>query len=251
MLVVYVIPISPNLHYFSIWFVCIFNHPTTFFSVLSNFLTSVVSCVTHSLGCEVVSRVNGSLSLFATCTLAFSIHLYAFSTVRLLPPPPPPPTAKFALSFARSLARSFVPSFVRLLARRFIPAFVRSFVRSSFGESIFQSFIRRIALPRCLLFFVVDIFFFVLTFGLFSLLWLVLLVFFFARMHIAHLFNQSSLIDVNPSLLEILTCRSPYMRDQMKEGVSRQGPHSKGHKEGHDPLVNRMTHQRNDSDRKK
>ena len=192
MLVVYVIPISPNLHYFSIWFVCIFNHPTTFFSVLSNFLTSVVSCVTHSLGCEVVSRVNGSLSLFATCTLAFSIHLYAFSTVRLLPPPPPPPT-KFALSFAHSLARSFVPSFVRLLARRFIPAFVRSFVRSSFGESIFRSFVRRIALPRCLLFFVVDIFFFVLTFGLFSLLWLVLLVFFFARMHIAHLFNQSSL----------------------------------------------------------
>lgn len=159
MLVVYVIPISPNLHYFSIWFVCIFNHPTTFFSVLSNFLTSVVSCVTHSLGCEVVSRVNGSLSLFATCTLAFSIHLYAFSTVRLLPPPPPPPT-KFALSFARSLARSFVPSFVRLLARRFIPAFVRSFVRSSFGESIFRSFVRRIALPRCLLFFVVDNFFF-------------------------------------------------------------------------------------------
>ena len=176
MLVVYVIPISPNLHYFSIWFVCISTHPTTFFSVLSNFLTSVVSCVTHSLGCEVVSRVNGSLSLFATCTLAFSIHLYAFSTVRLLPPPTPPPT-KFALSFARSLARSFVPSFVRLLARRFIPAFVRSFVRSSFGESIVRSFVRRIALLRCLLFFVVDIFF-CLTFGLFSLLWLVLLVFF-------------------------------------------------------------------------
>lgn len=191
MLVVYVIPISPNLHYFSIWFVCIFNHPTTFFSVLSNFLTSVVSCVTHSLGCEVVSRVNGSLSLFATCTLAFSIHLYAFSTVRLLPPPPPPPPPPNSLF--RSLARSFVPSFVRLLARRFIPAFVRSFVRSSFGESIVRSFVRRIALPRCLLFFVVDIFFFVLTFGLFSLLWLVLLVFFFARMHIAHLFNQSSL----------------------------------------------------------
>ena len=172
MLVGYVISISPNLHYFSIWFVCISTHPTTFFSVLSNFLTSVVSCVTHSLGCEVVSRVSGSLSLFATCTLAFSIHLYAFSTVRLLPPPPPPP-AKFALS----LARSFVPSFVRLLARRFIPAFVRSFVRSSFGESIVRLFVRRIALPRCLLFFVVDIFFF-LTFGLFSLLWLVLLVFF-------------------------------------------------------------------------
>ena len=123
---------------------CISTHPTTFFSVLSNFLTSVVSCVTHSLGCEVVSRVSGSLSLFATCTLAFSIHLYAFSTVRLLPSPPPPPN---------------------------------SFVRSSFGESIVRSFVRRIALPRCLLFFVVDIFFF-LTFGLFSLLWLVLLVFF-------------------------------------------------------------------------
>ena len=247
MLVGYVIPISPNLHYFSIWFVCIFNHPTTFFSVLSNFLTSVVSCVTHSLGCEVVSRVNGSLSLFATCTLAFSIHLYAFSTVRLLPPPPPPPPPPNSLF--RSLARSFVPSFVRLLARRFIPAFVRSFVRSSFGESIFQSFIRRIALPRCLLFFVVDIFFF---FDVWSILSFAAgFSFFFARMHIAHLFNQSSLIDVNPSLLEILTCRSPYMRDQMKEGVSRQGPHSKGHKEGHDPLVNRMTHQRNDSDRKK
>ena len=158
MLVGYVIPISPNLHYFSIWFVCISTHPTTFFSVLSNFLTSVVSCVTHSLGCEVVSRVNGSLSLFATCT--------AFST------PPPPPNSLF-----RSLARSFVPSFVRLLARRFIPAFVRSFVRSSFGESIVRSFVRRIALLRCLLFFVVDIFF-CLTFGLFSLLWLVLLVFF-------------------------------------------------------------------------
>ena len=124
---------------------CISTHPTTFFSVLSNFLTSVVSCVTHSLGCEVVSRVSGSLSLFATCTLAFSIHLYAFSTVRLLPSPPPPPP--------------------------------NSFVRSSFGESIVRSFVRRIALPRCLLFFVVDIFFF-LTFGLFSLLWLVLLVFF-------------------------------------------------------------------------
>ena len=155
MLVGYVTSISPNLHYFSIWFVCISTHPTTFFSVLSNFLTSVVSCVTHSLGCEVVSRVNGSLSLFATCTLAFSIHLYAFSTVRLLPPPPPPPNSLF-----RSLAHSFVPSFVRLLARRFIPAFVRSFVRSSFGESIVRSFVRRIALPRCLLFFVVDIFFF-------------------------------------------------------------------------------------------
>ena len=174
MLVGYVIPISPNLHYFSIWFVCISTHPTTFFSVLSSFLTSVVSCVTHSLGCEVVSRVNGSLSLFATCTLAFSIHLYAFSTVHLRPPPPPPPPPN---SLFRSLARSFVPSFVRLLARRFIPAFVRSFVRSSFGESIVRSFVRRIALPRCLLFFVVDIFFF-LTFGLFSLLWLVLLVFF-------------------------------------------------------------------------
>ena len=134
MLVGYVIPISPNLHYFSIWFVCIFNHPTTFFSVLSNFLTSVVSCVTHSLGCEVVSRVNGSLSLFATCTLAFSIHLYAFSTVRLLPPPPPPP-AKFALSFVRSFVRSFIRSF----ACTSVHSCVRSFVCSLF--------VRRINLP--------------------------------------------------------------------------------------------------------
>ena len=157
MLVVYVIPISPNLHYFSIWFVCIFNHPTTFFSVLSNFLTSVVSCVTHSLGCEVVSRVNDSLSLFATCTLAFSIHLYAFSTVRLLPPPPPPPPPN---SLFRSLVRSFLHSFVCLHVGSFLRSFVRSFVRSSFGESIVRSFVRRIALPRCLLFFVVDIFFF-------------------------------------------------------------------------------------------
>ena len=135
MLVGYVIPISPNLHYFSIWFVCIFNHPTTFFSVLSNFLTSVVSCVTHSLGCEVVSRVSGSLSLFATCTLAFSIHLYAFSTVRRLPPPPPPPPAKFALSFARSFVRSFIRSF----ACTSVHSCVRSFVCSLF--------VRRINLP--------------------------------------------------------------------------------------------------------
>ena len=197
MLVGYVISISPNLHYFSIWFVCISTHPTTFFLVLSNFLTSVVSCVTHSLGCEVVSRVSGSLSLFATCTLAFSIHLYAFSTVDLLPPPPPPPPnslfRSLARSFRRSRARSFVPSFVRLLARRFIPAFVRSFVRSSFGESIVRSFVRRIALPRCLLFFVVDIFFF--FFDVWSILSFVagFISFFFARMHIAHLFNQSSL----------------------------------------------------------
>ena len=127
MLVGYVIPISPNLHYFSIWFVCIFNHPTTFFSVLSNFLTSVVSCVTHSLGCEVVSRVNGSLSLFATCTLAFSIHLYAFSTVRLLPPPPPPP--RQIRSFVRSLARSFVRSFLHSFVCLHVGSFLRSFVR--------------------------------------------------------------------------------------------------------------------------
>lgn len=219
MLVGYVISISPNLHYFSIWFVCISTHPTTFFSVLSNFLTSVVSCVTHSLGCEVVSRVSGSLSLFATCTLAFSIHLYAFSTVRLLPSPPPPPPPN-------------------------------SFVRSSFGESIVRSFVRRIALPRCLLFFVVDIFFF----DVWSILSFVAgFISFFFRSY-AH---RSLVQPVFSKLMstrhywEILTCRSPYMRDQMKEGVSRQGPHSKGHKEGHDPLVNRMTHQRNDSDRKK
>ena len=219
MLVGYVISISPNLHYFSIWFVCISTHPTTFFSVLSNFLTSVVSCVTHSLGCEVVSRVSGSLSLFATCTLAFSIHLYAFSTVRLLPSPPPPPPPN-------------------------------SFVRSSFGESIVRSFVRRIALPRCLLFFVVDIFFF----DVWSILSFVAgFISFFFRSY-AH---RSLVQPVFSKLMstrhywEILTCRSPYMRDQMKEGVSRQGPHSKGHKEGHDPLVNRMTHQRNNSDRKK
>ena len=131
MLVGYVIPISPNLHYFSIWFVRISTHPTTFFSVLSNFLTSVVSCVTHSLGCEVVSRVNGSLSLFATCTLAFSIHLYAFSTLHLLPPPPPPP-AKFALSFARSFVRSFIRSF----ACTSVHSCVRSFVCSLFVRRI-------------------------------------------------------------------------------------------------------------------
>ena len=133
MLVGYVIPISPNLHYFSIWFVCIFNHPTTFFSVLSNFLTSVVSCVTHSLGCEVVSRVNGSLSLFATCTLAFSIHLYAFSTVRLLPPPPPPP--RQIRSFVRSLVRSFLHSFVCLHVGSFLRSFVRLFALRSANQS--------------------------------------------------------------------------------------------------------------------
>ena len=132
MLVGYVIPISPNLHYFSIWFVCIFNHPTTFFSVLSNFLTSVVSCVTHSLGCEVVSRVNGSLSLFATCTLAFSIHLYAFSTVRLLPPPPPPRQIR---SFVRSLVRSFLYSFVCLHVGSFLRSFVRLFALRSANQS--------------------------------------------------------------------------------------------------------------------
>ena len=145
MLVGYVISISPNLHYFSIWFVCISTHPTTFFSVLSNFLTSVVSCVTHSLGCEVVSRVSGSLSLFATCTLAFSIHLYAFSTVRLLPSPPPPP-AKFICS---------------LFVRRINRPVVCSQNCSSALSSVFRRW-----------------HFFFLTFGLFSLLWLVLLVFF-------------------------------------------------------------------------
>lgn len=116
MLVGYVISISPNLHYFSIWFVCISTHPTTFFSVLSNFLTSVVSCVTHSLGCEVVSRVSGSLSLFATCTLAFSIHLYAFSTVRLLPSPPPPPR-QIHLFALRSANQSSGRLFAELLFR--------------------------------------------------------------------------------------------------------------------------------------
>ena len=255
MLVGYVISISPNLHYFSIWFVCISTHPTTFFSVLSNFLTSVVSCVTHSLGCEVVSRVSGSLSLFATCTLAFSIHLYAFSTVRLLPPPPPPPPnslfRSLARSFRRSRARSFVPSFVRLLARRFIPAFVRSFVRSSFGESIVRSFVRRIALPRCLLFFVVDIFFFFDVWSILSFVAGFISFFFRSYAHRSLVQPVFSKLMSTRHYWEILTCRSPYMRDQMKEGVSRQGPHSKGHKEGHDPLVNRMTHQRNDSDRKK
>ena len=236
------------MHYFSIWFVCIFNHPTTFFSVLSNFLTSVVSCVTHSLGCEVVSRVNGSLSLFATCTLAFSIHLYAFSTVRLLPPPPPPPPPNSLFrSLARWLVRSFLHSFVCLHVGSFLRSFVRLFALRSANQSSSRLFaellFRAVFCFSSLTFFFFDVWS-ILSFAAgFS--------FFFARMHIAHLFNQSSLIDVNPSLLEILTCRSPYMRDQMKEGVSRQGPHSKGHKEGHDPLVNRMTHQRNDSDRKK
>lgn len=133
MLVGYVIPISPNLHYFSIWFVCISTHPTTFFSVLSNFLTSVVSCVTHSLGCEVVSRVSGSLSFFATCTLAFSIHLYAFSTVRLLPPPPPPP--RQIRSFVRSLVRSLLHSSVCLHVGSFLRSFVRLFALRSANQS--------------------------------------------------------------------------------------------------------------------
>ena len=183
MLVGYVISISPNLHYFSIWFVCISTHPTTFFSVLSNFLTSVVSCVTHSLGCEVVSRVSGSLSLFATCTLAFSIHLYAFSTVHLLPPPPPPP-AKFALSFARSFVSSFARSFVRSFLHSFVclqvGSFLRSFVRLFALRSANQSSGRLFAelLFRAVFCFSSLTFFFFLTFGLFSLLWLVLLVFF-------------------------------------------------------------------------
>lgn len=173
MLVVYVIPISPNLHYFSIWFVCISTHPTTFFSVLSNFLTSVVSCVTHSLGCEVVSRVNGSLSLFATCTLAFSIHLYAFSTLRLLPPPPPPRQIR---SFVRSLVRSFLHSFVCLHVGSFLRSFVRLFALRLANQSSGRLFAE--LLFRAVFCFSSLTFFFCLTFGLFSLLWLVLLVFF-------------------------------------------------------------------------
>ena len=189
MLVVYVIPISPNLHYFSIWFVCIFNHPTTFFSVLSNFLTSVVSCVTHSLGCEVVSRVNDSLSLFATCTLAFSIHLYAFSTVRLLPPPPPPP-AKFALSFARSFVRSFIRSFACTSVHSCVRSFVRLFALRLANQSSGRLFAE--------LLFRAVFCFSSLTFFFFFDVWSILsfaagFSFFFARMHIAHLFNQSSL----------------------------------------------------------
>lgn len=172
MLVGYVTSISPNLHYFSIWFVCISTHPTTFFSVLSNFLTSVVSCVTHSLGCEVVSRVNGSLSLFATCTLAFSIHLYAFSTVHLLPPPPPP--AKFALSFARSFVRSFIRSF----ACTSVHSCVRSFVCSLFVRRINRPVVCSQNCSSALSSVFRRWHFFFLTFGLFSLLWLVLLVFF-------------------------------------------------------------------------
>lgn len=187
MLVGYVIPISPNLHYFSIWFVCIFNHPTTFFSVLSNFLTSVVSCVTHSLGCEVVSRVNGSLSLFATCTLAFSIHLYAFSTVRLLPPPPPPP--RQIRSFVRSLVRSFLHSFVCLHVGSFLRSFVRLFALRSANQSSGRLF-AELLFRAVFCFSSLTIFFFdvwsILSFAAgFS--------FFFARMHIAHLFNQSFL----------------------------------------------------------
>ena len=197
MLVGYVISISPNLHYFSIWFVCISTHPTTFFSVLSNFLTSVVSCVTHSLGCEVVSRVSGSLSLFATCTLAFSIHLYAFSTVRLLPPPPPPPRQirSFVRSLVRSVVRALVRSFLHSFVCLHVGSFLRSFVRLFALRSANQSSGRLFAelLFRAVFCFSSLTFFFFLTFGLFSLLWLVLLVFFFARMHIAHLFNQSSL----------------------------------------------------------
>ena len=192
MLVGYVIPISPNLHYFSIWFVCIFNHPTTFFSVLSNFLTSVVSCVTHSLGCEVVSRVNGSLSLFATCTLAFSIHLYAFSTVRLLPPPPPPPPpAKFTLSFARSFVRSFIRSFACTSVHSCVRSFVRLFALRSANQSSGRLFAE--------LLFRAVFCFSSLTFFFFFDVWSILsfvagfIIFFFARMHIAHLFNQSSL----------------------------------------------------------
>ena len=161
------------MHYFSIWFVCIFNHPTTFFSVLSNFLTSVVSCVTHSLGCEVVSRVNDSLSLFATCTLAFSIHLYAFSTVRLLPPPPPPP--RQIRSFVRSLVRSFLHSFVCLHVGSFLRSFVRLFALRSANQSSGRLFAE--LLFRAVFCFSSLTIFFFLTFGLFSLLRLVLVFF--------------------------------------------------------------------------
>lgn len=183
MLVGYVISISPNLHYFSIWFVCISTHPTTFFSVLSNFLTSVVSCVTHSLGCEVVSRVSGSLSLFATCTLAFSIHLYAFSTVHLLPPPPPPPRQirSFVRSLVRfvvrALVRSFLHSFVCLHVGSFLRSFVRLFALRSANQSSGRLF-AELLFRAVFCFSSLTFFFFFLTFGLFSLLWLVLLVFF-------------------------------------------------------------------------
>ena len=190
MLVGYVIPISPNLHYFSIWFVCIFNHPTTFFSVLSNFLTSVVSCVTHSLGCEVVSRVNDSLSLFATCTLAFSIHLYAFSTVRLLPPPPPPPPPRQIHSFVRSLVRSFLHSFVCLHVGSFLRSFVRLFALRSANQSSGRLF-AELLFRAVFCFSSLTIFFF---FDVWSILSFAAgFSFFFARMHIAHLFNQSFL----------------------------------------------------------
>ena len=147
---------------------CISTHPTTFFSVLSNFLTSVVSCVTHSLGCEVVSRVSGSLSLFATCTLAFSIHLYAFSTVRLLPSPPPPP-AKFICS---------------LFVRRINRPVVCSQNCSSALSSVFRRW-------HFFFFDVWSILSFVAGF----------ISFFFARMHIAHLFNQSSLNWCQPVII--------------------------------------------------
>lgn len=196
MLVGYVTSISPNLHYFSIWFVCISTHPTTFFSVLSNFLTSVVSCVTRSLGCEVVSRVSGSLSLFATCTLAFSIHLYAFSTVRLLPPPPPPRQIRsFVRSLVRfvvrALVRSFLHSFVCLHVGSFLRSFVRLFALRSANQSSGRLFAE--------LLFRAVFCFSSLTFFFFFDVWSILsfvagfISFFFARMHIAHLFNQSSL----------------------------------------------------------
>ena len=41
------------------------------------------------------------------------------------------------------------------------------------------------------------------------------------------------------------------MGNKMKKGVSRQGSHSERHQKGHDPLVYRMTHQRNNGDGKK
>ena len=196
MLVGYVISISPNLHYFSIWFVCISTHPTTFFSVLSNFLTSVVSCVTHSLGCEVVSRVSGSLSLFATCTLAFSIHLYAFSTVHLLPPPPPPRQIRsFVRSLVRFVVRALVRSFLHSFVCLHVGSFLRSFVRLFALRSANQSSGRLLAelLFRAVFCFSSLTFFF--FFDVWSILSFVagFISFFFARMHIAHLFNQSSL----------------------------------------------------------
>lgn len=158
----------------------------------------------------------------------------------------------FVISFARSLANSFVPPFARSIVRSFARSSVRCcvclFVRSSFSQSNVRSFVHRIALSRCHLIFVVVV---SSTLGSFSLLALVLSFFWFVCTSL--IWSTSlPLINVNPSFrVEILTSRSPYMRNKMKEGVSRQGSHGKCHQEGHDLLVNRMTHQRNDSDRKK